>query len=288
MIIALLLVSFVLTLLLQPFLLRMVKEAGFMRENYCHELIPVSMGIIFIFGGFITNILMIVWNRLVDNDLQGYSSSLDEKNMLLLFMAVLAMGLLGLIDDVWGSRSTTGLKGHLLKLVRERQLTTGALKAIGGGFAAFSLSLFLSAGIGELLVNTLLLALCTNAINLLDLRPGRAIKGFCFAIIPVLLLAGDLKGSLAVFSFIGAALAYFPLDVRAKAMMGDAGSNVLGMILGLSIVWNYNLSVRIVVLCCLVVLHLYTEKYSLTKTIEKIPLLRMIDELGRPNVDKRP
>ena len=78
-----------------------------------------------------------------------------------------------------------------------------------------------------------------------------------------------------------AVLAYFYYDLKAKAMMGDAGSNVLGVSIGVFIVTSYSLSVQVFWLVLLVAVHVVAEKFSITKLIEKNFILDYIDKLGR-------
>jgi UDP-N-acetylmuramyl pentapeptide phosphotransferase/UDP-N-acetylglucosamine-1-phosphate transferase len=80
---------------------------------------------------------------------------------------------------------------------------------------------------------------------------------------------------------LGAVLCYLPTDVRARAMMGDAGSNVLGFALGYYATTSLSLTARLTSLVFLIAIHLYTEKISLTRTIENNALLKAIDQLGR-------
>jgi UDP-N-acetylmuramyl pentapeptide phosphotransferase/UDP-N-acetylglucosamine-1-phosphate transferase len=69
-------------------------------------------------------------------------------------------------------------------------------------------------------------------LNLLDLRPGRAIKGFLIFLFLIAILGlGDIDW-LLLAPLLGAVLYYLLIDLRAGAMMGDAGSNVLGLTLG--------------------------------------------------------
>ena len=76
-------------------------------------------------------------------------------------------------------------------------------------------------------------------------------------------------------------IAYFNQDLKAKAMMGDTGSNVLGISIGILFVMGYPLKVRLIWLAFLIFIHILTEKYSLTKIIENNKFLNFIDKLGR-------
>ena len=182
---------------------------------------------------------------------------------------VLGMGLLGLIDDLLGTREITGLKGHISMLLKGK-CTTGGLKAIGGGGLAFGFSLVFSSGIVEVLVNTFLIALFTNAVNLTDLRPGRAAKAFLF-IGFFLMVSAFFLGSHSILVLgpaFGAVLAFLPYDLKGMVMLGDTGSNVMGIILGIVSVLLLPILVKSIILGMLVLLHIYTEKYSLTETIQ--------------------
>ena len=64
-------------------------------------------------------------------------------------------------------------------------------------------------------------------------------------------------------------------------MMGDTGSNVLGISIGILVAMGYGLGVRVGWLVFLIFIHLLTEKYSLTKIIEQNKFLNFIDKLGR-------
>ena len=64
-------------------------------------------------------------------------------------------------------------------------------------------------------------------------------------------------------------------------MMGDTGSNVLGISIGILMVMGYTFKVRVSWLVFLVLIHILTEKFSLTKIIEKNKVLNFIDKLGR-------
>jgi UDP-GlcNAc:undecaprenyl-phosphate GlcNAc-1-phosphate transferase len=253
------------------FLLEMLRDAGAVGKNYLGNEIAVSAGISFPISVLAAYLLY------------GFFGQYNFGMAVFLF-GITSISFLGFIDDMLGKRDVTGFKGHFKALLKGR-MTTGGLKAIGGGIIAIYLAVSnptaANLRVGEVILNILVIALFTNMLNLLDLRPGRAIKGFLvfFALIAVLAL-GKLEWML-IAPLLGAVIYYFRADLKAMAMMGDAGSNVLGLSLGYLCVINLGLIPRIVVCVFLVALHLYTEKYSLTETIQKIPLLKAVDELGR-------
>ncbi|MBI2873546.1 MAG: hypothetical protein HYY09_00520 [Firmicutes bacterium] len=205
-----------------------------------------------------------------------------------IFLLTLA-ALAGFIDDQLGSRSARGLKGHLGSLVRGYGVTTGGLKAVALGAGGLVASASLDpATPGVLLLHAIVIALSANGFNLLDLRPGRAVKFFLvLAVLPALawsLLGAASTGETAAFwlaPLAGGAMAYLPRDLGEKAMLGDTVSNLLGAAAGwtaaqlLPVPWELSL------LAFLLVIHLVAEKYSLGEIIEKSPFLRAFDSLGR-------
>jgi UDP-N-acetylmuramyl pentapeptide phosphotransferase/UDP-N-acetylglucosamine-1-phosphate transferase len=201
-----------------------------------------------------------------------------ERTVAFLFLLALTT-LVGVIDDAWGSRAVSGFGGHFGRLLRG-ELTTGALKALAIG--AGSLILFLpGATPEEALLNAAVVALTVNAMNLLDLRPGRAGKVFLLAAAALTWAAWGKEELLFLWLVCGALLAFLPRDLAARAMMGDAGSNSLGAVLGLTVVWGCDVAVRAGVLGGLILLHLLTERYSLTEIIARNRVLNFLDRLGR-------
>ena len=253
--------------LLLFFLLKMLKEAGAVRKNYQGIDIPVSVGLTFPLA------MMVVLFVYV---LLGYEQNQYQGFML----GLMSISFLGFIDDMLGQRDTLGFRGHFGALFRGR-LTTGGLKALGGGFIAFFIAVSLGGTWWNVVLNTLIMALFTNMMNLLDLRPGRAVKGFLFFLLLIAITALAKVDFLLMAPLLGAVLCYLPTDVRARAMMGDAGSNVLGFALGYYATTSLSLTARLTSLVFLIAIHLYTEKISLTRTIENNALLKAIDQLGR-------
>ncbi|WP_418792395.1 hypothetical protein [Phosphitispora sp. TUW77] len=271
-------VSFAVTRLMLPKVMGMLTEAGFVKPNYRMEEIPLGVGMVFFLSTVIvlTGAVVFGWVK---------------PSVYAFVFAVGGMSFFGLIDDVFGTRHATGLKGHFKKLFVDKELTTGALKALAGGLIAIMVSLQSDDGAGLdkwilLILNSLIIALSTNAVNLFDLRPGRAAK--VFLLIGVFLaLAGCFSTSgssehiayLAVIT--GSLLAYLPVDLKARAMMGDTGSNVLGLTLGYVTVFIMSIPLKVGFLLLLLGFHILTEKYSLTKIIEKNKFLNYIDMIGR-------
>ncbi|MGL5717007.1 MAG: glycosyl transferase [Paraclostridium sp.] len=267
--IMLLLIGVLGTYLVIPFFRNMLVSSEVIRPNYKKDMIPVSMGLVFL--------PMIVINGII---LAFFTN--EYKDLLYLFMymfGLIAMCLVGMLDDIIGNRDVSGLKGHFKSLLKGN-LTTGGFKALFGGFVGLIISIAISKNIIDICINTLIIALSTNLMNLLDLRPGRAIKvHLLISAIIFLTIIGYPKGLLLLL--VPSVIVYFSHDLKAKAMMGDTGSNVLGISIGILIAMGYGINIRIFWLVFLVFIHILTEKYSLTKIIEKNKFLNFIDKLGR-------
>lgn len=257
----------IIELLLLYLLMPLLTTVGAVRKNYLGVDIPVSVGI------SIPMSLIIAF--CIYKLLGWYDASYH-----IFLLGTMTICFLGFIDDMLGQRDTLGFKGHFGQLLRGK-LTTGGLKALGGGAIAFFLALFLSPIWYDVLLNTFIIALFANMLNLLDLRPGRAGKGFLIFLLIIIAIAKGSIDWLLLTPVLGALLVYLPFDLKAKVMMGDAGSNVLGLGLGFYCMVFLPLVMRIGVLVFLVLMHIYTEKYSLTKTIENNFLLKAIDNWGR-------
>ena len=265
-----------------PLFKSMLVNGNVIRPNYKNEMIPVGMGIVFLPMIIINSIIL---GFVTLNNIWFVSSSNYNLNIVwllclaLYIFSIMAMFFAGALDDLIGNRNVSGLKGHFKSLFKG-ELTTGGFKALFGGFVGLIVSVCISSSIVDIIVNTLIIALSTNLMNLFDLRPGRAIKAYLVIMIPIYI---TLTGYTKVFPLLilPNVLAYFNTDLKARGMMGDTGSNVLGISIGVLMALGYGIKVRLAWLVFLILMHLITEKFSLTKIIEKNRVLKFIDNLGR-------
>jgi hypothetical protein len=165
---------------------------------------------------------------------------------------------LGLADDLW-SGPERGFRAHL-----RAGATTGTLKFVGIPLWALWRTRSLSGAV--------LVALSANLVNQLDTRPGRALK---VALAGALVLGGRPRRAVAL----GVLLA--PYDLREMAMLGDAGSNALGAVLGLESVGRLTGLRRTIAIGALAAVTVVGERRSLGALIESTPGLRTLDALGR-------
>ncbi|MBA2312398.1 MAG: hypothetical protein H0V97_06315 [Actinobacteria bacterium] len=193
-------------------------------------------------------------------------------------LVVAVMAAAGYYDDRRGDEQERGFHGHLAA-ARDKRLTGGAIKIAGaaaGGMVAGALVLDGWA----VLETALLVALTANAVNLLDRAPGRAGKAALFAWLP-LLVWGDAVWSAASAGLLGALLVCLVLDLRARAMLGDAGANPLGAVLGLGLSVSLPPQGRVAAVLGLLALNLASERWSFSAIIERVRVLSAVDRLGR-------
>lgn len=271
------LVSFALSLFLSyiliPRFINMLLKAKIVCENYKLEMIPTSVGIVFVFIQVITLGLMEIVLGFNDNFFLVY------------LLGFIFIGFLGLLDDLIGSKYIKGLRGHI-KALFHGEITTGALKAIFGFFISLVTSSILSTSFVDFVINTFVIGLFTNFINLFDLRPGRAAKMFIFLAIILLIANINNKYAYIIWSFFGILIPYINLDLKARAMMGDVGSNTLGYTLGVFAVTSFHITGKLIILILLVIFHILSEKVSFSKVIENNRFLKFLDMIGRYENDK--
>jgi hypothetical protein len=172
--------------------------------------------------------------------------------------SVAPVAAIGLADDLW-SGPERGFRAHL-----RAGTTTGTLKLVGIPLWALWKTRSPSGAV--------LVALAANVVNQLDTRPGRALKAF---LLGSLALGGRPRGALAV------AVLLAPYDHREMSMLGDAGSNALGAVLGLESVRRLTGLRRTSAIAALAAVTLLGERRSLGALIESTPGLRALDALGR-------
>jgi hypothetical protein len=118
-----------------------------------------------------------------------------------------------------------------------------------------------------------------NLFNLLDLRPGRAIKAGLLVSAP--LVVGGGTGSGVAAGAAGAAAGLLPADLDEEIMLGDAGANALGALLGTALAARTGTAGRAALLAGIAALTAASEKVSFTQVIGRTPVLRELDALGR-------
>jgi UDP-GlcNAc:undecaprenyl-phosphate/decaprenyl-phosphate GlcNAc-1-phosphate transferase len=200
-------------------------------------------------------------------------------------LASAGAGAFGVYDDLYGNGDRRGLRGHLTALAKG-EVTTGGVKLLGIGLVGMAAGALARPPGSDSLTDRLLagavVAAGANMINLFDLRPGRAIKAATLAAAPALLL-GDLGSAANVVraAALGSAAAVLPEDLGERAMLGDAGANALGALLGVAAVSVAGRPGLLWRAAGLLALTAASEKVSFTKVIAGCPPLRALDGFGR-------
>jgi UDP-GlcNAc:undecaprenyl-phosphate GlcNAc-1-phosphate transferase len=277
------LVALAAALLLTPPILRHLQAEGFTRENYRGVALPFPGGIAIVAAGVLALGTCAAIAKLGDADVfeSGGGIVLDY---------ALGVALLGLMDDLLAGASR-GWRGHG-RAVLGGGFSTGALKAVG----SLALALLVVPawnGTGEYLLAVALLVLTTNLFNLLDLRPGRSAKAF--------LLLGAVLCLISWHGHFGSETSFVPLwavgpfaapilvvglyDLRERTMLGDVGANLIGGVAGLWLLYAFDTAGQLIALAIVLALTVYGEFRSLSALIERTPLLRQIDSIGRNDAD---
>ena len=200
----------------------------------------------------------------------------------LVLVAAFGYGVLGLVDDLLGSARHKGFRGHGSALL-SGQVTSGMLKLAGGGAVALVVvAPIVGQSPGRLVADALLVGAGGQPGQ--PARPGAGPDHQGGA------GAGSSSwrwgwasapGLVPVAVVVGAALGLLLDDLHERLMLGDAGANPLGAVLGLAVVLAAAPGVRDVVLVALVTLNVAGELVSFSRVIDLVPPLRALDRAGR-------
>ena len=208
-------VALFVALLAAPAALRSLADGGWVRENYRGRSVAFPAGFIAVAAGIVSLVVLAPLDELADADVFR-----PELGTVVVYS--LGVAFLGLVDDVL-SADPRGWRGHGAAVL-EGRFSTGALKAVGSlGLALYALS-GRGWSDGRYLLAVAVLVLATNLFNLLDLRPGRALKVFVALGIGLALGSWDLGPAAALALFGGPAARR--RDLR-PARAGDAGGHRL-------------------------------------------------------------
>ena len=189
--------------------------------------------------------------------------------------AVAGCGAFGLLDDLYGRASPKGVAGHFRLLLERREFTTGQLKAVGVACVGVVIGALVSGRLGaSAVISGALVALCANGMNLLDVRPGRALLNAVLAFMWIggaCLVTWETSGALLVPIAVLAlgCLVALPVDWGQHGMLGDVGAYALGAGIGsalalISPVWAQALAVAL-----LIGLTMLADRYSLSALLER-------------------
>jgi UDP-GlcNAc:undecaprenyl-phosphate/decaprenyl-phosphate GlcNAc-1-phosphate transferase len=201
----------------------------------------------------------------------------------MLVAAVVGLWVVGAIDDAFGG-PVRGIGGHVASLLRGRP-ATGLLKLAAGVTAAVVLGVALGGGPVRVAASVVLIAVATNVWNALDVVPGRALKAGIVALVPLLAAAWQGDYGLVAAAVLGGSLGVLPFDLAERGMLGDAGSNPLGLVIGTGMAGILPTPWVVVAAAAGLALQLAAETVTISRLIDAIPPVRWFDRLGRKTSD---
>jgi uncharacterized Tic20 family protein len=303
-------------------------SSGRLSTNYRGRTVYLGLGLVWVVWSvslLVMSAVMEIIATVSGDPTSGHSLALYDGPLTLPLygvplMLVAVSVLLGLADDVFGSRGDKGFRGHLSALAHGR-LTTGGLKLLGIGAvsAVYGWHIAWSRGggaWGETLVvwalATLTIAASANFINLTDLRPGRALKAYSVLALvaaPVFVLDavdgyvsysasfaelgvdawGALDSAVAVVLMacvlLGPVVAVWRFDLGEGGMLGDAGSNAMGAVVGYLLASALPVAWLALTAGLLLALNLLSERVSFSTVVDRVGPLRAVDRIGRRPID---
>jgi hypothetical protein len=261
-----------------PVVLRFLHRHGLERTNYAGQTIPAGTGTLL---AFLLALFYTMGSLMPQTGFDLGIVSFAAGGMGTEMAAYFLVFAVGWIDDAVGDRSVKGLSGHWRNLRESGTLSTGALKAAGVGAAALWVVTGGSGNWAEKLFDWMTIVLAANAMNLLDVRPGRAWK--CFLAGAAALMAFDPAWSRSpwLIPATAGALALLPGDLRGRHMLGDSGANLLGFALGCSLAASAPLLLQTCALLLFAAMHRAAETGSITQWIERHKWVRWLDRIGR-------
>ncbi|MEA2556199.1 MAG: hypothetical protein QOI60_1530 [Actinomycetota bacterium] len=239
-------------------------------RNHRGVSVPAVLGLLLVIGGLVS---------VVAAALKGWINAAGA----MASGAALMVAVAGLVDDVTPT-GPRGLRGHLAAFVHG-QVTTGAVKLLVITGASL-VTVAAGARPGSLirLCGVLLIAGSTNLWNGLDVRPGRATKWFL-----VVAATGVVwmphAGPFAIGVTVGALVALAP-DLRERAMLGDAGANLLGFTAGVALYVRSPESWIPFEAIAVVALNIVADTVSLSRVIDAVPPLRWFDRAGQLRAER--
>lgn len=273
--------------------------ASLIRTNVAGEEVPAVLGWAVLVGTVAAVVAMAAWIALEYRISPCAPGEICTSVLMLIpwevawlpLIPVVGMFMAGTWDDLKGDERPRGFGGHLAA-ARGGAVTGGVVKLVAGGLVSLVTIAALAdwdvPSLGEWLLFAAPIALAANLINLLDRAPGRALKVFLIVALPLVVFVPPFRPLAA--GTVGAAVAVLPLDLKAGGMLGDAGANPLGAILGLGLVLaaatigSAGTPTRTIVVVTVIVLlglNLASEKWSFSRIIETTPWLARLDHLGR-------
>ncbi|HKE99897.1 MAG TPA: hypothetical protein VKG45_13295 [Actinomycetes bacterium] len=260
-----------------PHVLAGLAGSSLARTNYRRRVLVAGLGVLLPLGLLTWAAPLALAGRLAPIRMERLGLSVSAPALAAL-VAGLAFALLGLVDDLVDDGPVRGFRGHLRALGRGK-LTGGGAKLLGGALTGVVVaSLAVERPRWLVIPAAVLVASAANVANLFDLRPGRCSKVF----LPLWVVGALIAPAAGAWSagLAGAAAGSLPSELREEGMLGDAGANALGGVVGALLATGPAWLVVLAALA-LVALQAASERVSFTRVIEGNRWLRAVDRLGR-------
>lgn len=157
---------------------------------------------------------------------------MSEINYGLLFVGVSAMFAVGLVDDIVQLKSFTKLIGQIIAatVVAYSGVTIGSVRLLGS-------ATYLTFGWADIPITVLYLVVFVNIVNLVDGLDGLAagiVAIVSTSLLYMVVVRGSFTTALIIVSLIAVCLAFLRFNFfPASIFMGDSGSHLLGVMLGI-------------------------------------------------------
>ena len=198
--------------------------------------------------------------------------------------ATAVVAVIGFLDDL-STGSARGWRGHFGAAGAGRA-TSGLGKVVGITLAAGVVAWALEPpqgplGWGAFVAGTVVIAGMANVVNGLDVTPGRAGKWFLLLGVPLAFAAPEAPPWAVLIVVLGAEIGVLWFDLRERGILGDAGANLLGFVLGAAIVPALTPAGCIAAAVVVVLLNIVAETVTFSRIIGSVAPLRWFDLLGR-------
>jgi hypothetical protein len=184
----------------------------------------------------------------------------------------------GLVDDLTQA-GPRGIRAHLAALA-SGTVTTGVVKLVViAGCSVVSVAAVPGRTAIARISGIVLVAGAANLWNGLDVRPTRALRFFYPAALATLTAPWPFVPFLPGVAL--GALVVLPWDAGERAMLGDAGANLLGFTAGLGLFHQLHGAAVVVAALVALALNALADTVTLSRAIDAVPPLRWYDRLGR-------
>jgi len=196
-------------------------------------------------------------------------------------LGIILAAAVGVAAELAGGHDGTGLFSRPSRPPKGRERVALWVKGIGMALTAWWVAHLLGAdGLRETIAGGAFVFLSAHILSRVNERPGRTLKLY-WALCVALLLCADSVTALRAAPVLIASLVLGPHDLTGRALLGDIGALVLGTSLGTMVIGAVaSPAIHALALAVLVVGTLGLEWRPMSRLVDSVPALRVIDRLG--------